>query len=180
MNFLFSMKQCTTCQSEKPLSEFSKVGRNSDKYKNSCKSCTAAKAREYRKAKRLDPEWVNKERKRGREKYIRLEYKARQKEWDKNKPWKQSSTLKNLSRYFKVAKGQELHHWSYNKEHLKDVYLMSPSQHAQAHLLIEFDPKEWKYKTPEGVLLDTKKQHHEYLTKKGIEFIAYSVTKQKR
>lgn len=93
--YLFSMKQCTTCQSEKPLSEFSKVGRNSDKYKNSCKGCTAAKAREYRKAKRLDPEWVKKERERGREKYIRLEYKTRQKEWDKDKPWKQSSTLKN-------------------------------------------------------------------------------------
>lgn len=174
------MKKCKKCNVNKELKDFYKHKGMADARLSECKECKKIKQRQRTKELSKDPEWVDKERARHREKYIRLNYKERQKEWDKDKPWKQSSTYKNLSRYFKVAKGQELHHWSYNEEHLKDVYLMSPTQHAQAHLLIEFDPKELKYRTTEGVLLDTKKQHHDYLKQKGIDFIAYSVTKQKR
>jgi hypothetical protein len=41
------MKKCTTCNTEKELSEFGKCRQNPDGYKYACKACTNAKHREW-------------------------------------------------------------------------------------------------------------------------------------
>jgi len=103
------MMICKKCNYEKKSTEF---------YSNdsTCKECRKKAVRARFKEKSKDPEFVKKERERSREKYHRLGYKEKQKKWDADKPWKNTSTYKNLSRKFKTPKGIDLHHWNYNDE----------------------------------------------------------------
>ena len=74
--------KCKVCGIEKDSSQY---------YKGSprtCKECVKARVKEREKELRNNPEWVEKEKVRARDKYKRLGYKNKQKEWDKNRPWK--------------------------------------------------------------------------------------------
>lgn len=171
------MKACKNCNELKSLKEYYRHTQMADGHVNVCKDCSKEAIRNRAKAKAADPVWVEKERARQREKYKRLGYKEKQKEWDKKRPWTQSATYKNLSRYFKTEKGTELHHWSYKDEHLKDVYVMCPNNHAKGHTFITIDVEAKQYRSDIGELLDTKQKHFAYLKSKGIEFLSYSAVK---
>jgi hypothetical protein len=106
---------------------------------NKCKSCTVNDSKKLTALKTATPDGLEKERLRHREKYHRLNYKESQKEWDKKRPWKSLSVLKNLSRRFITEKGIELHHWSYLDKHLKDVVAMNIVEHKRLHNLIYLD-----------------------------------------
>ena len=63
-----------------------------------CKKCVIEKSKLQREIKISTPEGLKKERERHRNKYYRLGYKESQKEWDKDKPWKNTTIYKNLRR----------------------------------------------------------------------------------
>ena len=143
-----------------------------DGHLNKCKSCCKAQAKERHRELKLDPDWLNSERKRGREKYHRLGYKdlhkpkteqrAKAMRLYRNKyPEKQKA--KNLSQRIPVPMGMERHHWSYAEEDAKDIIAITPQDHATIHRFLEYDQGSRKYRDFNGNLLDTREKHEEYL-----------------
>lgn len=156
------MKICKECKVEKYKIDF--YGSQGE-----CKDCTKKRVKARADILSLNPDWIKKERQRGREKYRRLNYRERSKELNKNKFWKQSAIYKNLSRDFKTPKGFELHHWNYNKEFLKDVILLKTKEHRRAHTFLKLDNDLLIFKNEYGVLFDTREKHIAFLLGKGIK-----------
>ncbi|MBS9774731.1 MAG: hypothetical protein KGV59_06205 [Tenacibaculum sp.] len=164
------MKKCFKCNQVKSLEHFYKHKKMSDGYLNKCKDCTKVDVKKRYKNVSKSVVWVEKERKRNRDKYKRLNYRNKQHELNKNKKWKNESVYKNLSRDLIKINEYELHHFSYKKENLTKVFLLKRDRHSQIHQILVFHENSlcFSYK---GKLLDTKEKHEEFLISQGINII---------
>ena len=154
------MAKCKKCNLEK--------GSNFYKNDTTCKVCRCSLVRKRYLLNSKSDDWLNKERLRQRDKYSRLNYKEKQKIWDKDKPWKKTSTYKNLNRDLKIPKGFNAHHWNYNNEYLKDIIVIERFEHRRAHEFLVLDLDKKIYKTLDGCYLETKKDHIKYLKQNKI------------
>ena len=128
-----------------------------DGHLNKCKECTKKDVKDRYDKKMLDIEFVEKERKRGREKYARLNYKNKVVNPDLR-------VSKNVNRNLR-ARGfdmtmKEAHHWNYNLE--KSIFILGRREHKLVHKKLSYD-KETKMFKCNGVLLDTKEKHRKYI-----------------
>jgi hypothetical protein len=161
-------KVCIICNEDKLVNEYYNHPQMKDGKINKCKSCckTQSKSRNIELSK--DPKWVIKERYRNREKYHRLGYIEKQKEWNVKHEWKSNNKYKGLRRWYERRHGVldpfiELHHWSYKDENLRDVILLSRSIHKKLHSELELIYSERCYKTSDGKILDTRKKHEAFI-----------------
>lgn len=69
-------------------------------------------------------------------------------------------------RNWKRKNGMCFHHWSYRKEHYKDIVVLAADQHYKAHRYLIYDQERMMYRTVENVLLDTKESHIKYIKRK--------------
>lgn len=162
-------KTCFKCNDMKPLSEYYKHKQMGDGLLGKCKSCTKDDTKKQTELNTSTPEGLEKERERHRDKYRRLGYKEQQKEWDKNKPWKNSNIYKGLrNKYYKdLPREFELHHWNYNDAYLKDVFILDIKDHKNLHNSLFLDVEKRIFYLEDGTYLDTKEKHREYI--EGLE-----------
>lgn len=162
-------KICFKCNTEKQLRDFYKHPQMKDGHMNKCIECTKKDTKERENYLRSNnPEWVKKERQRGRDKYKRLGYRVIQREKDSKKFWTKKNQYKNISRNLKskglIKKGQEVHHWNYNL--LDDYFILKLADHRKIHKYLKLDDEKGIFKTIDGIYLDTREKHSNYI--KGI------------
>jgi len=166
-------KECIICGEFKILSHFYKHKAMADGHLNKCIGCCKIQSKEREKKLRQNADWVEKEKERARQKYHKLGYK------DKHKPtyemkkiaiqnyknkYPEKQLAKQSSLHLKpIENGNHLHHWSYNKEHWKDVIELSIEQHNLAHRYMIYDQERMMYRTLDGILLETKEIHLNYI-----------------
>ena len=61
--------------------------------------------------------------------------------------------------------GYDYHHWSYLEEHRSDVILLKRDQHKFIHTQMFYDKNYYQYRTIDGLLLDSRDKHIEYINK---------------
>jgi len=165
------MKECFKCKKIKEYSEFYKHKQMGDGYLNKCKECTKKDVKIDYIKNIQNPEWHEKERARGREKYHRLGqkkplYENKCKSIKKHKVlYPEKQLAKNSSqRVVLDFIGAERHHWSYNKEHYKDVISLTKKDHMKAHRFIIYDQERMMYRRYDtNELLDTKESHNLFI-----------------
>lgn len=142
------MKQCSICKAEKPLSEFNKQVNMKDGLFKFCKECQ----------KSVNKAYYNK---------IKREVDKTSKGYIKRKAFWTRYPEKLAAKYaikkLEREDGYHLHHWSYNEEHQKDVIMLTVSAHMKIHQRMTYDPERMMYRGLDGVLLDTKEAHLEYI-----------------
>jgi hypothetical protein len=143
-----------------------------DGHVNKCKECNKNDVRGNYEKNAKDPLYIEKERERSKEKYHRLGYKEKQKEWDEKRPWNKNCKKTNLRRKLKLRnklKTHQLHHWNYNDEYIEDIIIIERFNHRRAHKYLTLDLIKRYFIGLDGEILDTKQKHIDYLIKKGIE-----------
>lgn len=164
-------KVCFRCGYKKPLSEYYKHKQMSDGHLNKCKTCTNTDSKKRHKKITSTIEGIEKERARHCEKYHRLNYKNRQKVWDKNKPWKNSTVYKNLNRNLKIEKGYEFHHWCYDESLLTSGFILKTREHRIIHSYLDFIDELLIFKNKEtGEILNTKEKHESFIKSLGFKY----------
>lgn len=173
-------KKCFKCGGIKNLTAFYKHKGTYDGRLGKCKSCSKIDSKDRIIEMSKKPEWVEKEKERGRLKYHNLGYKSKYKpSYEQKKKamdnyrdkYPEKAIVKSRMNKIKPkVKGNHLHHWSYNEVHITDVIELSIVDHYTAHRYMKYDQERRMYRAVistesiiKGSLLDNKELHTSYL-----------------
>jgi hypothetical protein len=156
-------KICFKCKKEKLINDFYKHPQMADGHVNKCKECNKRDVEINYENNVKNPEWVEKERFRGREKYKRLNYIEKYKYSEIKFSFRKGVKFKNVHKYLKLDKYIEAHHWNYNVGFEYDIIKLTRSQHKIVHKYMFLDYELLLYRTKELKILDTKENHINFI-----------------
>lgn len=174
------MKKCINCGELKLTKEYYVHSGMADGHLNKCKTCVKAYNERREQENRNNIQWVEQERARHRDKYYRLNYRGKHKpdlntkkiairQWKDKYPEKYEAHIS--CQRIKAPADFQKHHWSYNKIHFKSLIVLSVRDHALAHRYLEYDKNEKMYKSVDGLLLNSKQKHVDYLLEIGVSVL---------
>lgn len=181
------MKACISCGKIKPIDKFYSHKGMSDGHLNKCKDCVKLCVKVRYRVNSRNPDWVNMERARGRDKYHRLKGKwvstlSKHQKRRINKDYRDRFPEKYKARCIysnavrdgriNPPKGMQAHHWSYAIDHALDVIFLTIEDHNVVHRYLEYDQEKMLYRSVNGVLLNSIEKHQKYLDL-ILEFEAY-------
>lgn len=167
-------KICFKCNKEKDIDDFYKHKEMLDGHLNKCKECTKEDVNiRYKNLIETNPDFVEKEKIRAREKYFRLEYKEKYKQSSdykrivikryREKFPEKTKAYNMVNKKYKAKNGYNNHHWSYREEHWLDFIELTTKEHYKLHRYIVYDQERCMYRRCDNnELLDTKDKHIEY------------------
>ena len=131
-----------------------------DGHLNKCKMCCKKDAAFNYKKKSKNVWFIEAERRRGREKYKRLNYKEK---YPPDK-LKSNAKTKNLHRYL-ISAGydmnmKEAHHWNYDLP--KQGFILTRKCHKLVHKFLTFDAKTRCFKWGD-IILDSLEKHYDFI-----------------
>ena len=160
------MKTCFKCKQTKSLDSFYKHSKMKDGHLGKCIVCAKIDTNKRIDGLMSDPNFVESEKKRHREKARRLGYKSKNKNstisYQKhNNKFPEKYYARNKSQYLIAPfDGAEKHHWSYNVCDALDVIWMTKKNHMKAHRFIIYDQEQMMYRRVDNnELLNTKENH---------------------
>ncbi len=140
-----------------------------DGHLNKCKDCTKLDvSNRYNKLSK-DKNFIELERKRGRNKYRRLYVGMGKSNPSSNiryyQKYPEKKKASSACSHLVIDNGMEKHHWSYNDEHFKDIIPLTKKEHMKAHRFIIYDPERKMYRSVKDLLLlDTKEKHLQFIS----------------
>lgn len=150
-------KTCFKCGRTLPISKFYKLSHARDGYMGKCKDCTKEDVRQNYAKKSKDEAYMEKERVRGREKYLRL-YSSGQKSLRHVAKESFYPSLRGSKKHLRIkcSRDFELHHWNYNL--IDSVIIMPRALHHRLHTRINLNLTEGIYYQGD-IPLDTVEKH---------------------
>jgi hypothetical protein len=141
-------RTCTKCRVEKPVEVFRKTSKGL--LNTQCKKCLSEYSRDRLSRIRENPEAYER---------LKEKHRAYSRAYYERFPEKYLAFLKQKPK----DPGNELHHWSYNKEHKGDRIEVPKSLHRLIHSYLKYDQDRKMYRTASGELLDTRLKHERYI-----------------
>lgn len=155
---------CRKCGKVFPLNNFCKHSSTANRHRKECKACDSVYHKDRLAALKADPTQYEKRqaiirdkarKMRGIAKGATPEQKKRLcNQWKTRYPEKYAAHIA-CSNWEKTP-GVNVHHWSYNEEHRKDVIRLTTAQHALAHRFMTYDQERMMYRRLDGTLIDTR------------------------
>ena len=144
------MKKCKTCNIEKPDTDFYAK-------RLSCKECINVKARSRWHTNPQIRERQNERRRKSKSPTYREQIRQSAIQFKQRYPEKAKARF--AAQYLPQQEGFVKHHWSYNKEHYRDIIYLTQAQHQKIHKYMIYDQEQMMYRDLNGVLLNSKEAH---------------------
>lgn len=163
-------KHCKYCNTNKPIIDFYAHPKCKDGLNPKCKACSIESELKRQNRLKNNEAYKKSERERSLKRYHDVvKHRVKNKEAKEKirktyyEKFPEKRLAQKISSLLPKKKGHNLHHWSYNSEHLTSLIELPIKDHHKLHRYIIYDQERMMYRRSDNnELLDTKEKHEAY------------------